>query len=852
MPANDTTPPTDYSDYLDNPGYYATVKSLASKLTGDETVTLTLTLNKTVSGTITVILSNLAGKREEVSGKAPKIERLLLFSFSSSTVGTCSSSAGESGILQFPLSNYKLVAASIPDHTMTAPSSVAIPATPILLDAYCELDASGTEVDLSFSGNDIPKGLCTLTLNNGNTLDVSFSDDSYGMSAGSVQKGVSGKNGDLSEKTDYSLTRIVSKVSPSSSIRIVSGLGFSIPEAARLSKVSVSEFVDERKTTVKLSFKSVKLEKNKKYLLKLKQTGSSEDMITREMWTDGNGNLMEREEILYPLKTDSEERKEQLQFGQSYSVISLTASGRSRSVLISDIVITIPDEPARIERCVSCVLSDDWKKMFVELEGRSLENNIGRVCLTGNREKWESIGAVRGLSTTLSVAEFRVREEEDEDGVGLRKEYTLIEMEDGSSGCLVKEGIQIKVPRPTVLCRAGGSVEAEKCGQSSNPCSSLLVGWIAGQTDEASPAKIVELEVDGEVEMGGVLFVEEKKMRVWGGEKERRRVLVKWTESWESMNAIEVDGGQVWIVEAMLVLGAGREGGMEERKGFLICGGGEVCVKRVVVTSEGEGRVGMGLVGLRWGSADLMSIEMEAIEFGDGVRFAEVGSSKKVVSLSVSSLKTRKVRTLNAPLIAFWSQKEESEVKMDSIVLLETTREESVKWTGFEEGGVVSVRTNQPETSFVRSVFEGSKTTRLSDGADLGGVLFVGVSRVGGGDVRFEECLMIDITPFGSEGGGVVVVASLGVFRVWFENCWMEETRVTKIPFRRLDGIPVLSSERVVVSGVGGVGALIVGEKSLPIVGRSSSRFSGCSLKVVVGRVGGMGGQMNEETKMEL
>ncbi|KAK2953178.1 hypothetical protein BLNAU_11964 [Blattamonas nauphoetae] len=122
------------------------------------------------------------------------------------------------------------------------------------------------------------------------------------------------------------------------------------------------------------------------------------------------------------------------------------------------------------------------------------------------------------------------------------------------------------------------------------------------------------------------------------------------------------------------------------------------------------------------------------------------------------------------PAVRFWSQKEELGVKMESIVLLETTREVSMKRMRMEEGGVMSVRTSQRETSFLRCVFEGSKTTRLSDGGDLGGVLIVGVGRVGGGDVLFEDCLMIDSMPFGSEGGGVVVVASSGVCR-WFENC---------------------------------------------------------------------------------
>ncbi|KAK2958983.1 hypothetical protein BLNAU_5999 [Blattamonas nauphoetae] len=360
----------DLSNLLSDTKFTTTVKSLASTVTEDDTATLTLTLNKAVSGTMIVIVSNLGGTRQEVDGKAPKIGRVLVFSFSSSesTVGTCSSSVGESGVLQLPLSDYKLLTASISNHTVTIPSNLVFSTvSPTLLVSSCDLVVSGTEVELSLSGFGIPEGPCTLTLNDSISLEVSFQDDEFGRSVGSVRKGVSGKDGELSEKTEYSLTGIVSKVKPSTSIRIASGVGFIVPEAARLSKVSVSDFVDARKTTVKLSFESVKLEVNKKYILKMKRIDTSEDAISREVWTDENGDVLDVDEILYPIETSAEGRKEQLEFGVSYGVLSLTASDCTRSVFISDIVITMPDEP---ERLVSILVSDgfvDEKKSKITL-----------------------------------------------------------------------------------------------------------------------------------------------------------------------------------------------------------------------------------------------------------------------------------------------------------------------------------------------------------------------------------------------------------------------------------------------------------------------------------------------------
>ncbi|KAK2955076.1 hypothetical protein BLNAU_10007 [Blattamonas nauphoetae] len=369
----------DNSTLLPNPEFKVNVVSLASTLTEDGKVTLTLTLNKAVSGTMIAIVSNVEGTRQEVDGEAPKIGRMLLFSFSSSTDGTCSSSVGELGVLQYPLSDYTLLAASLSNHSVTVPSTIVIPVSPILLHASCDLDASETQVELSFSGFDIPEGPGTLTLNDSITLKVSFKDDEFGKSVGSVQKGVSGKDGDLSEQTDYSLTGIVSEEHPTTSIVIASGVGFSVLEAARLSKVSVSGFVDVRKTKVKLSFESVKLEKNKNHILKMKRTDTSEDTITREVLTDENGVLSDVEEILYPFETEDEGRKEQLQFGVSYGVLSLIASDRTQSVIISDIVISMPDEPPRIFALVTHSLNGKKDQLTLSFQAALFPDGEGTI-----------------------------------------------------------------------------------------------------------------------------------------------------------------------------------------------------------------------------------------------------------------------------------------------------------------------------------------------------------------------------------------------------------------------------------------------------------------------------------------
>ncbi|KAK2960737.1 hypothetical protein BLNAU_4392 [Blattamonas nauphoetae] len=750
------------------------------------------------------------------------------------------------------------IVSSISSQSTALPTSlISTPAEPtrvigLSITGYSEKDK---KVEFEVEGLVMTEGeTYTLVVNETGTniqktINVKFSSPTEGRGSASL---FPVSEAELDYNINYTLTRVTD--SQSNEILFIAGLSFKTKaEPERLLTISAGSLIaDSKKSSITLSFTSSALLGEAEYTLSLVSIPTSDEpahLKTLTVTTDEDGSIPDYLAVLYPF-ADGNGKKGQLEFDTTYSLSSLTRQSTPIFFEPSPTTFHTDREFARVIRCLSRVLSEDRQTLIVELEGRAFDAKMGRVCLTRNGKVWKSIGVVSVSSTTPSIVEFGVAEAESDSGVEIGKEYRLMEMGDGSSGCVVDEGIGLVVPRPTVLCRKGGSDNENTCGMPNRQCLSLLVGWLAGLLQRESAEEIVELEVDGEVEMGGVMEVDSEKVVVWGGREGRGRMLVEWKESWESGNAIEVDGGHVWIVEVMILLGSGREGGMEE-KSFLICGGGEVSVERVVVGSLDDAKIGIGLIGLSWGSADLVSISLEGVAFGDGVRLVEVGSEVSKASLSVSSLKARRVRTLNAPLIWFRCETEESEVRLEKVVLLETTREERVEELGVEEGGVISLWTLQSETRIVGCVFEGSKTKGLSDGAEIGGVLFVGVGRKGGGRVRFVECLMIDTVPFGRELGGVVVLSS-GVCRVWFENCWMEETRVSGLGFGRLDGVPLLSSKRVAVSGVGGVGALIVGEKSLPIVGRSSSRFSGCSLGVVVGTEAAMARQRNEDKKIEL
>ncbi|KAK2958959.1 hypothetical protein BLNAU_5975 [Blattamonas nauphoetae] len=121
--------------------------------------------------------------------------------------------------------------------------------------------------------------------------------------------------------------------------------------------------------------------------------------MTREVWTDGNGDVLDVSEILYPFETSAEGWKEQLEFGVSYGVLSLTCSDCTRSVLISDIVITMPDEPARIISFVSSSLNGTKDELTLSFVGSLLPDGSGKIKV----KQTESDVLVEGVLTRDSA-----------------------------------------------------------------------------------------------------------------------------------------------------------------------------------------------------------------------------------------------------------------------------------------------------------------------------------------------------------------------------------------------------------------------------------------------------------------
>ncbi|KAK2948011.1 hypothetical protein BLNAU_17047 [Blattamonas nauphoetae] len=409
-----------------------------------------------------------------------------------------------------------------------------------------------------------------------------------------------------------------------------------------------------------------------------------------------------------------------------------------------------------------------------------------------------------------------------------------------------------------VIVREGGSDEMSECGTIGKPCESVLVGWRVG---EGNGVEGVVVKIDGSAGFGGRVVVGEKTIEI-GGLFERKNDLK--VESKDLMKdgdegVVSVSGGRVVIVGVQLILPSGWEMG-ESRVRSVMSGFGECVLHSVSIVSgwKGEG-VGMGLVSWLGGSLSVEKIEMEGVEMESDLVLVNCSSLKKEVSLEMTKCRFVEVGTRNAPLVCFSSKSKESHFEMRDCVFVSLERVESGE---VGDGmGVIVVSTCQEKTSIVNCMFSNCGTVEGRRGSwKKGGVLIVevGSSKVGErkevdllGNVFVDSC--VSWSGSGEERRGGIAVWSVGVGETKIDLCgsWFEETSVSGVVFDvDSSGVPVVEGKRKVVrclSGCDSVGLVVVAGRVLPVISRSGSSFSGCSLRVVSGEGGNVMDQHTDE-----
>ncbi|KAK2959774.1 hypothetical protein BLNAU_5263 [Blattamonas nauphoetae] len=325
-----------------------TIQSLTAQ-SSETTAVLTITLNQTVSGKILVLLSNSEGELQ--TGTFPNIERLITFDITSAKVASVTVPIGNTGRLQLPLSDYKIISASLAGHSLTFPTDpIDGPdpgqPTPFLNQLTCTLDESHTEAIVTLVGKHVDDGDYHVTLSEGKSFYISLHTDPTGVTTGVCSLG---RIGDETEWPEESTWTVLSVTGPSSDpIEIGSLPLITIPIAARLSHVDVERTDTAESGKVTLSFSSVELEKSKEYTMMLIADELPAQELTRTLNTTSDGMIPAMEEVLFPLQSNQNQRAQQMKYGMTYKVTSLQATGRTNSVQVSSGMIEIQAQSVRL------------------------------------------------------------------------------------------------------------------------------------------------------------------------------------------------------------------------------------------------------------------------------------------------------------------------------------------------------------------------------------------------------------------------------------------------------------------------------------------------------------------------
>ncbi|KAK2958374.1 hypothetical protein BLNAU_6644 [Blattamonas nauphoetae] len=152
----------DNSSLLVTSKWEAGILSLTPTLTNESTASFTLTLDREVTGSLLLSIDNSFGTERTDPASAPAIGRVLIFPFSSSASATLDGvSVGESGLLQQPLADYKIIAVSAPNYAIRFPTLKTVILSP--------LDKEGKKASVTLQGT-VLQGLYTLHISINSSL----------------------------------------------------------------------------------------------------------------------------------------------------------------------------------------------------------------------------------------------------------------------------------------------------------------------------------------------------------------------------------------------------------------------------------------------------------------------------------------------------------------------------------------------------------------------------------------------------------------------------------------------------------------------------------------------------------
>ncbi|KAK2950924.1 hypothetical protein BLNAU_14114 [Blattamonas nauphoetae] len=365
-PAEKRFHPTTFQQttFLPTPTNTRTLHVFDASSVAEGSATLSVRLDSPVSGKLLLLVDNTGGSREPEVGQAPLIGRTLMFTLSSSNVAECVVNTGESGLMQCPLDDYRVIEASIPGYLIKIPTVQTI-----LAPTY---DGMMKTARLEIRGNEL-EGSITLTFSGNGTAGnfvatVTFT-ESVGTLDGILFDALTPSNVNLKYNTKYTL---VSAFQGSDPVLFWSGLSFIIEaEPSRL--LSVQSTIDTDQKRMTLTLQSHLLEAGSEYSILVVGTptvpsGSNDKHSNTLKITPSFADSNTLSVPLYPFPGD-------LLYGYTYSVEEMKITGGSSTVLFekSTCVFSTPTEPTRLVKFAEGLYDDEKKRIEFVMTGRVLD-----------------------------------------------------------------------------------------------------------------------------------------------------------------------------------------------------------------------------------------------------------------------------------------------------------------------------------------------------------------------------------------------------------------------------------------------------------------------------------------------
>ncbi|KAK2961900.1 hypothetical protein BLNAU_2956 [Blattamonas nauphoetae] len=297
--------------------------------------------------------------------------------------------------------------------------------------------------------------------------------------------------------------------------------------------------------------------------------------------------------------------------------------------------------------------------------------------------------------------------------------------------------------------------------------------------------------------------------------------------------AIEIAGGEVEIRDLALSLSSFRFSLATYRPLFVVHGSGSLFVERVEIKSSSES-VDVGLASLSSGSMVGNEVDMNGMTFANGTKLITCESGSNTISMQLTRMKMKNVKTTNTCLVDFSSSSASSSFSLSDSSFLNCNALQSASSLRIP---LFDVNSAQTSTSIASSVFENCGGTD-SSGQKLSPALHVHLSSPSSSyALLLTECLFLNCAlPPSTKLGGVVVTLPSRPSSLTLTGSWFEATTSSSASFARNEaGFALLDTRRKVAypTSASLVGLAIERGALVPSVNRRGSTFNNCQLLVV-------------------